>query len=242
MARLEWDLAGEHYFEHGVDHGVLFKSAEKGGYENGVVWNGLTTVTETPTGGEPTDVYADNIKYLSLMSAETFEATIEAMMSPPEFDECDGTAEVVPGITIRQQPRKSFAFAYRSYIGNDVNDRIGYRINIMYGAKASPSERSRDTINDSPDASPLSWSVNTTPVNVTGHEATSFLSISSIDTPADKLKLIEDKLYGTESTEPKLMMPDEIFALFDSSNNEEAVSSTQAYSAKQERVTNKSDI
>lgn len=228
MARLVWDAAGERKFEAGVDHGVLYVRAANGTYGTGVVWNGLTTVTESPSGAEPTDLWADNIKYASFRSAETFGATIEAYTYPDEFAECDGSAAVSSGVYIGQQSRKIFGFTYRTSVGSDANiDLSGltdYKIHIIWGASASPSERSYETINDSPDAITFSWEVTTTPVNVTGYKPTASMVIDStkLTATADAAKLakLEDKLYGTNAgsgttaTDPTLPTPDDIIYLF----------------------------
>ena len=185
-----------------------------GTYDKGVAWNGLTAVTESPSGAEATALYADNIKYLNLISAEDFAATIEAYMSPEEFDECDGTAEIAPGVTIGQQKRKMFGLSFRSIIGNDTdgNDH-GYKIHIIYGATASPSERAYATVNDSPEAMTLSWELTTTPVAVTGHKPTAHLEINSTKVDPEKLAALEAILYGSDSEEARLPLPDEIVEL-----------------------------
>lgn len=216
MAKLVWDKAGEHVYETGVSHGVLYPMSDvPGTYDKGVAWNGLSTVTENPSGAEVSAIYADNIKYLNLMSAEEFEGTIEAYTYPDEFMQCDGSAELEKGLTIGQQSRKTFAFSYQTKIGNDLNPDAGYKIHIIYGAIASPSERSYETINDSPDAISFSWDITTTPVEVTGFKPTAHLEIDSTKVK-DKQKLvaIEAKLYGDDSTgTPTLLMPDAILAL-----------------------------
>jgi hypothetical protein len=197
--------------------GVLYVAGESG-YGNGVAWNGLTGVTESPSGAEATALYADDVKYLSLYSAEEFGATVEAYTYPDEFAECDGSAELADGITIGQQARKKFGLCYRTIIGNDVKaDEYGYKIHLIYGAMASPSEKAYATTNDSPEAITFSWELTTTPVNVTGHKATASLTIDSTKLDAAKLKKIEDKLYGTESEEATLPTPDEILAMISES-------------------------
>lgn len=220
MSRIVWDQYGERLYETGVDHGVLFP-VENNAYTKGVAWNGLTQVTESPSGAEATALYADNIKYLSLMSAEDFGATVEAYTYPDEFAECDGSAALSTGVMIGQQERKAFGLAYRTKVGNDQNDNLGYKIHLIYGAKASPSERSYSTVNDSPEAITFSWELTTTPINVTGHKPTALLTIDSTKVDKDKLKQFEDILYGTdalttgsEATEPRLPMPDEILTIF----------------------------
>lgn len=218
MAKLIWDKTGEHFYETGVSHGVLYPMSDvPGTYGKGVAWNGLTTVTESPSGAEVSSIYADNIKYLNLMSAEEFEGTIEAYTYPDEFKACDGSVELEEGLTIGQQKRKTFAFSYQTKIGNDVNPEAGYKIHIIYGALAQPSERSYETINDSPDAITFSWEISTTPVAVTGHKPTAHLEIDSTKVAPEKLAKIEAALYGSEAGssagEPKLLMPDEIVAM-----------------------------
>lgn len=218
MAKLEWDKTGAHYFENGVDHGVLYPQTdgEVSGsvvYGDGVAWNGLTSVTQSPEGAEPSAVYADNIKYLSLLSVEEFNATIEAYTYPDEFAACDGSASLGEGVTIDQQARKSFCLSYRTKIGNDVNSDLGYKIHIIYGCLAAPSERAYETVNDSPEAMTLSWELSTTPVVVTGFKPTSHLVIDSTKVKPAALKAIEDALYGTETDKAKVLMPDEVAAL-----------------------------
>lgn len=218
MAKLEWDKTGTHYFENGVDHGVLYPQTdgETSGsvvYGDGVAWNGLTSVTQSPEGAEPSAVYADNIKYLSLLSVEEFNATIEAYTYPDEFAACDGSASLGEGVTIDQQARKTFCLSYRTKIGNDVNSDLGYKIHIIYGCLAAPSERAYETVNDSPEAMTLSWEISTTPVVVTGFKPTSHLVIDSTKVKPAALKAIEDALYGTESEKAKILMPDEVASL-----------------------------
>lgn len=214
MSKLVWDQTGERLYETGVDRGVLYVQSSNGTYPKGVAWNGLTAVTQSPSGAEATDLYADNIKYLSLLSTEEFGATIEAYMSPEEFDECDGSSEIATGVTIGQQSRKTFGFCYRTVLGNDTeNNAHGYIIHIVYGAVASPSEKNYQTINDSPEAITLSWEVSTTPVNVTGHKATATVEINSLKADPTKLAELEDILYGSSESEPRLPLPDEIATL-----------------------------
>lgn len=198
MSRIVWDQSGERLYETGVDHGVLFP-IEDATYGKGVPWNGLTQVTESPSGAEATALYADNIKYLSLMSAEDFGATVEAYTYPDEFAECDGSAAVSKGVMIGQQDRKAFGLAYRTKVGNDQNDNLGYKIHLIYGAKASPSERSYATVNDSPEAITFSWELTTTPINVTGRKPTALLTIDSTKVNKDTLKKFEDILYGIDA-------------------------------------------
>lgn len=215
MAVLTWDQTGEKLYETGVQKGVLYPM-DGAVYGKGVAWNGLTAVNETPSGAESTKLYADDIKYLDIRSAEEFGATIEAYSSPEEFDACDGTAELAAGVNIGQQNRKGFGFCYRSTIGNDTEyNNYGYKLHIIYGLTASPSERSYSTVNDSPEAATLSWEVSSTPVNVAGFKPTSIITINSKKINPAALKEIEDALYGTESVEPKILLPDEIKAICD---------------------------
>ena len=214
MSKIVWDAIGEHTFETGVRNGVLYLKGVEGTYNTGVAWNGLTSVSESPEGAEATDLYADDVKYLTLMSAENFKATIEAYTYPVEFEECDGSATIAKGVVIGQQPRKPFGLCYRTAIGNDTDgNEHGYKLHIVYGCQASPSEKQYSTINDSPEAITFSWEVSTTPVNVNGKKPTATLIIDS--TKADKAKLtaLEAILYGSEEQEPRLPMPDEIAAL-----------------------------
>lgn len=214
MAKLVWDATGERKYETGVRNGVLYVMAEGGTYPKGVPWNGLTAVTESPSGAEATALYADDTKYLNLISAEEFGATIEAYMYPDEFAECDGSATLAAGVTIGQQPRKTFGMSYRTVYGNDVdNESYGYKLHLIYGAVAAPSEKAYATINDSPEAITFSWEVKTTPVNVTGHKPTASLTIDSTKVDEVKLKKIEDILYGAAEGEARLPLPDEIIQI-----------------------------
>lgn len=211
MSKIVWDAVGEHTFETGVRNGVLYLKDAQGAYSTGVAWNGLTSVSESPEGAEATDLYADDIKYLTLMSAENFKATIEAYTYPDEFAECDGSATIADGVTIGQQSRKPFGLCYRTAIGNDTDgNEHGYKLHIVYGCLASPSEKQYSTINDSPEAITFSWEVSTTPVNVTGKKPTATLIIDSTKADKTKLTALEDILYGSESVEPRLPLPDEI--------------------------------
>ena len=211
MAKLVWDESGKRLYETGVEKGVLYVQGENGEYQNGVAWNGLTAVTESPSGAEPTALYADDIKYLELFSAEEFGATIEAYTYPAEFEACDGSASLGEGVTIGQQDRKAFGLCYRTIVGNDVKgNENGYKLHLIYGAKAKPSEKAYATVNDSPEAVTFSWEVTTTPVNVAGFKPTASVTIDSTKIQPEKLKLIEDKLYGTASEEATLPLPDEI--------------------------------
>ena len=211
MAKLVWDESGKRVYETGVRNGVLYVQGENGEYQKGVAWNGLTAVTESPSGAEPTALYADDIKYLELFSAEEFGATIEAYTYPEEFEACDGSASLGTGVTIGQQDRKAFGICYRTVVGNDVKgNEHGYKLHLVYGAKAKPSEKAYATVNDSPEAVTFSWEVTTTPVNVAGFKPTATVTIDSTKIEAGKLKAIEDKLYGTQDQEPTLLLPDEI--------------------------------
>lgn len=213
MTKIVWDATGDRTYETGVDHGVLYTMGTNK-YNTGVPWNGLTNVSESPSGAESTPLYADNIKYLNLLSVEEFGATIEAYTYPDEFAECDGSAAIATGVTIGQQSRKIFGFAYRTKIGNDVDgDAHGYKIHVVYGAQASPSQKSYATVNDNPEAITFSWEVKTTPVNVTGHQPTATVIIDSTKVAAEKMAALEAKLYGDDENEPTLLLPDEIAAL-----------------------------
>ena len=215
MAVLTWDQTGEKLYETGVQKGVLYPM-DGAVYGKGVAWNGLTAVNETPSGAESTKLYADDIKYLDIRSAEEFGATIEAYSSPEEFDACDGTASLADGVNIGQQNRKGFGFCYRSTIGNDTEyNNYGYKLHIIYGLTAAPSERSYSSVNDSPETATLSWEVSSTPVSVAGFKPTSIVTINSKKINPEALKEIEDALYGTESVEPKILLPDEIKAICD---------------------------
>ena len=214
MAKLVWDEVGKRTYETGVDKGVLYVQNDEGAYGKGVAWNGLTAVNESPSGAEPTALYADNTKYLELTSKEEYGATIEAYTYPDEFEACDGSAEVGTGVVIGQQSRKVFGLCYRTVKGNDVkNNDYGYKIHLVYGCKAKPAQKNYQTINDSPEAITFSWEVSTTPVEVEGFKPTATVTIDSTKVTAEKLKSIEEALYGTESVEPKLLLPNEIIAI-----------------------------
>ena len=216
MAKIVWDKTGERLYETGVKNGVLYVQ-EGGAYPKGVAWNGLTAVTESPSGAEATPLYADDIKYLNLISTEEFGATIEAYTYPDEFAACDGSAALVDGVMIGQQARKTFGLCYRTTIGNDTNGNdYGYKLHIIYGALAAPSEKAYATINDSPEAITFSWEVTTTPVNVTGAKPTASITIDSTKADPTKLAALEDILYGKDGepgNEPRLPLPDEIKTL-----------------------------
>lgn len=214
MAKLVFDELGKRFYETGVSNAVLYPQADDGSYPKGVAWNGITAANESPSGAESNDQYADNIVYLSLTGAEKFEGTIEAFSSPAEFDECDGMKEISKGLTASQQTRKPFGFAYKSILGNDIkgND-YGYKLHIWYGCKAAPSERSHSTVNDSPEPQNPSWTVSSTPIAVPGAKPSSVLTFNSTTTPAEKLKKIEDILYGTDEADARLPLPSEIIEL-----------------------------
>lgn len=213
MAVLEWDKTSERLYETGVRHGVLYPQVD-GTYPKGVAWNGLTAVTESPSGAEATPLYADDIKYLNLMSTEEFGATIEAYTYPDEFAECDGSAALATGVMIGQQKRNTFGLSYETVIGNDTegNDH-GSKLHIIYGCLAAPSEKAYASINDSPEALTFSWEVSTTPVNVTGHRPTASITIDSTKVAAGVYKAIKDALHGTAATEARLPLPDEILEI-----------------------------
>lgn len=218
MTKLLWDSVGERLYETGVDRGVLFVQDATGAYPLGVAWNGLTAVTESPSGAEPSPQYADNIKYLNLMSTEEFGATIEAFTYPDEFAPCDGSAELVAGVMLGQQSRKTFGLAYRTAIGNDTDGTDhGYKIHLIYGAKAAPSEKGYQTMNDSPEAITFSWEVTTTPVQVAGFKPTASLVVDSTLVDPTKLAAFEDILYGSEVEEARLPLPDEVKTLLTAS-------------------------
>lgn len=215
MTKLEWDKTGERLFETGTSKGVFYGLDDNLAYTKAVPWNGLTGVTESPSGADTTDLYADDIKYASLQAAETFGATIEAYMYPDEFAACDGSKEIAPGVLISQQDRETFGFSYQTQIKDDAG-RSGRKIHLVYGCKASPSERAYATVNDSPDAITFSWEIKTTPVNVTGAKPTALLTINSLKVDAAKLKALEDVLYGTDTEEARLPLPDEVVSIIGS--------------------------
>ncbi len=216
MSKLVWDALGERYYETGVSKGVLYVTDDAGAYGDGVSWSGLTNVTQTPSGAEATALYADNIKYLNLMSEEDFSAKIEAYYYPDEFEECDGSKELVPGVTAGQQPRKSFGFSYQTIIGNDTKrNAYGYKIHLIYGCTAKPSERSNATVNESPEAVTLSWELSTVAAEIAmdGFKPSAKITIDSTKVAPAKLKALEDLLYGTAGAEASLPAPDAVAAL-----------------------------
>ena len=222
MAKLVWDQTGDRLYETGVSKGVLYPIQSDGAYSKGVAWNGLSSVTESPSGAEANPIYADDMKYLNLLSAEEFSATIEAYTYPDEFAECDGSADIATGVSIGQQNRKIFGFCYRTVLGNDVdsNDH-GYKLHLIYGCMAAPSEKAYNSINDSPEAITFSWEVSTTPVNVTGFKPTASITIDSTKVKKEKLTALEEILYGKDgsdtSTNARLPLPDEIATLMSES-------------------------
>lgn len=216
MAEVVWDQVGERVYETGVDHGVLYVPDALGVYDTGFAWNGLISVTESPSGAEPTPMYADNIKYLNLMSVEEFNATIEAYTYPDEFMLHDGTAELAPGVTVGQQTRRPFGLSYRTRIGNDlVGTDAGYKLHLIYGALAAPTEKAYSTINESPEANTFSWELSTTAIEVPGMKPSASLTIDSTKVAAAKLAQIETLLYGGAATEPSLPTPAEIIAILE---------------------------
>ena len=214
MAKLTWDNTGERFYETGVKKGVLYPQDSAGQYPKGFAWSGLTAVTESPSGAEATALYADDVKYLNLLSTEEFGATIEAYTYPDEFAQCDGSATIATGVMIGQQKRTAFGLSYRTVLGNDVdNNDYGYQLHIIYGALAAPSEKAYATINDSPEAITFSWEITTTPVSVSGFKPTASVVIDSTKVNAEKLAALETILYGSESKEARLPLPDEIATL-----------------------------
>lgn len=211
--KLVWDAVGDKRYERGVSKGVLFPTKTDGSYDAGVAWNGLTNVNESPDGGEATDMWADNIKYGTLRSVENHKGSIEAYTYPDKFAECDGNAEPVPGLRLGQQTRKPFGLSYRTEIGSDSNPELGYKIHLVYGATASPSEKTHETVNDSSDISPISWDYETVPVAVDGYKPVAHLEIDSTKVDPTKLAQLEAKLYGSETEDPKLPMPAEVISM-----------------------------
>ena len=220
MSKLTWDNIGERYYETGVHKTVVYPRNDVGAYPKGAAWNGVTAITESPSGAEPSPQYADNIKYLVLMSAEDYGATLEAFTYPEEFAECDGSAEIAPGVYVGQQDRRPFGLSYQTLLGNDTKQTgLGYKLHLVYGALAAPSEKSYSTVNESPEATPFSWEISTTPVEVPGKKPAAALTIDSTKVPAEKLKQLEDILYGTagtegsEGTEARLPLPEEVVSI-----------------------------
>lgn len=242
MAVLKWDAVGQKKYETGVDHGVLYQINQDGEYVDGVSWNGLTTVTESPSGAEANPQYADNIKYLNLISAEQFGATIEAFTYPVEFEQNDGSASPSPGVSVGQQSRKPFGFCYRTLVGNDIEGTdAGYKLHLVYGATAAPSEKARSTVNDSPEAVTFSWEVSTTPVDVgtvngVDYKPSAIITIDSTMVDAAKLTALQDVLYGTASTQPSMPQPADVIAMMSGTVTE--VAPTQpAYDAGTHTIT-----
>ena len=214
MSKLVWDQDGERLYETGIEQGVLYPKSDEGTYPKGYAWNGLTGVSEAPSGAEETPLYADNIKYLSLTSTEEFGATITAYTYPEEFEKCDGSADIAPGVTVGQQDRVPFGLVYKTKIGNDTKgNRYGYKLNIIYGAKAKPSSKDYKTINDSPEAIEMSWEISTTPINVPGFKVTAHLTIDSTKANPEKLAKLEDVLFGSETSDARLPFPAEIIEI-----------------------------
>lgn len=214
MARLIWDEVGQRFFETGVKNGVLYVQDNDGSYKNGVVWNGLTAVTESPSGAEETPLYADDVKYLTLRSAEEFGATVEAYTYPEEFEQCDGSASIANGVTIGQQARRAFGLCYRTSVGNDIQGQnFSYKLHLIYGCTVAPSEKSYSTINDNPEAITFSWELSTVPVPVDGFSPTASLVIDASKVDEGKMQQLEDALFGNESNEAKLLLPNEIMEM-----------------------------
>lgn len=217
MSKIVWDKTGERFYETGVDHAVLYPISAAGLYNKGVPWNGITAINESPSGAEPNNLYADNIKYLVLVGAEDFGLTIEAYTYPDEWEECDGSAEIAPGVIAGQQNRKVFGLSYRTKLGNDVDGQDhGYKLHLVYGGLASPSERGYQTVNDSPEPINPSWEVTTTPVDVPGFKPTARLIITSTKADPAKLAALEEILYGSDTAEPRLPLPEEVIELLKS--------------------------
>lgn len=214
MPKIEWDKTGERLYEAGVDRCVMYPRNDDGAYVGGVAWNGLVNVGENPSGAEANPIFADNIKYLNLISAEEFAANLEAYTYPEEFAICDGSAAIAAGVYVGQQTRRTFGLCYRTRIGNDISGTdYGYKLHLVYGCQATPSGKDYGTINDNPEAATMSWEINTTPVNVTGHKATAHLVVDSTKVSAEKLAALEDVLYGSENSEARMPMPDEVVSI-----------------------------
>lgn len=237
MTKLTWDDPGTRKFENGVDKGVLYLSSGGGVYDSGYAWNGLTTVTESPDGAAATPKYADNMLYLNLYSVETFKGTIEALTYPDQFAECDGTLAPTPGVAVGQQHRRPFALCYRTRIGNDQNPDLGYKLHLVYGAMASPSAKAYATVNDSPDALAFSWDFSTTPVGITTQingvtpRPSAFLTIDSTKVNAANLATLEDALYGTSGSSPRLPLPDEVIAIMSAGSVSSATPTQPGFTA-----------
>lgn len=214
MTQLVWDAVGDRRFETGVDRGVLYIPNTAGAYDSGFAWSGISKVTEKPTGATANKQYADNQVYLNLIATEYFEADLEAFTYPDEFGQCDGTYEPEPGVAIGQQPRKPFGLSYRTKVGNDLNSELGYKVHMVYGATAAPSQKAFQTVNDNPAAIAFSWSMTTIPVAVAGHKPTATLTIDSTKVNATALATLEQTLYGTAGVDPRLPTPDEVLAMF----------------------------
>lgn len=227
MSKMIWDAVGSRFYRTGVSKGALYlygtpTTENFKPYSNGVSWSGLTNVTKSPSGADSTDVYADNIPYLNLTAAEKFGGTIEALWYPEEFEKCNGEEEIVPGVVIGQQKREVFGFSYQTKIGSDINEDAGYEINLIYGCKAAPSESSSSTINESPEAASMSWEISTTPVEVSiegkEYRPTSIVTINSLRTAPEKLKELENILYGTDAINGRLPLPSEVYELVGTTN------------------------
>ena len=215
MSKIVWDADGTRFYEMGTDRGVLYKKDELGKYINGVAWNGLTGITQSPSGADETKLFADNIKYGSLLAAEEFGGTIEAYTYPDEWASCDGSLELMPGVSVGQQGRDTFGLSYRTLLGNDISPDIGYKIHLIYGGKAAPSEKAYSTVNDSPEAITFSWELTTTPVAVKDAKPTAIMSIDSTKISKDALIAIETILYGDDSVSARLPLPDEVVAIIE---------------------------
>jgi hypothetical protein len=236
MTKITWDGHGDKKYENGVDHGVLYRRNSSGVYDAGYAWNGLTTVTESPSGAESNKKYADNIVYANLISAEMLDATIEAFTYPDEFAECDGSAELAPGVTIGQQTRQPFGLSYRTLVGSDANPELGYKLHLLYGANAAPTEKAFASVNDSPENITFSWSVSTTPIDVAGKKPTSLLVVDSTKVSPSNLAALEAILYGTPGTDPRLPLPLEVAAIF-AGTLTEAVPVMPAYNSSTHVIT-----
>ena len=222
MAQIAWDAIGEKFYETGVDHCVLYQQQNDGSYGNGVAWNGVSSISESSDGGEPSPVYADNIQYLNLFSTEKTKLSIEAYTYPDEFAECDGSAELTTGVKIAQQTRKQFGLSYRTQIGNDTqNTDYGYKLHLVYNCLAAPTERGYETVDDDAEAITFSWDVSTTPVSVTGHKPTALLTVDSSKVGNAKMAKLEAALYGTSDAEPYLPLPDKVLEILNSVSSDD---------------------